>query len=222
MNSKTKKSLYVVLGAISINFLVNIVLTLIKCLGNYATYLDFALISPFVTSMVGIVALLVEFIALMVANKENKHLYHASRILFISLILYFICFAFRLFVFFFEENKAYYNQAMVIILYIVLTSIFLVATIFEVLGMRNVFAAIDEISHSTSRMSFITLCALIAYEIISVASWITIVISYYIARDASLTLNLVVDIASISTSFIYIICLLLLTKRNFNIRLSKK
>lgn len=218
MDSKTKRCLYIVVGAISINFLVNIVFTSIKCLADYATYIDFAMATPFVTSIVGAVALLVEFIALMMANKDNIHLYRASRVLFVSLILYFICFAFRLFVFFFEEGVTYYDTTIVITLYAILTSVFLIATVFEVLGIRNILIVIDEASHPRgmrSRASSITLCALITYEVIAVAAWITIIISYYISRDASLTLNLVVDIMSIFTSLLYVISLLFLTKCNF-------
>lgn len=220
-----KKSLYIIIFTFIANFIINIVLVLIEVLSDYNTSLNFSVAIPFIIAILGIITLLIEFIALMMANKDNANIYHASRAVFVSLVLHVICFVLRLILYFYEENQVYYNEPLVITFWVIFILIYVFSVILEIFGSRYILSAIDDVGrrhHIEPKGSNIVFTLFITYEVIDVASIIAIIFSYYMTRNLSIVLNFSFEIALIFVSLLCALGLLFLTKRNFNIRLNNK
>lgn len=220
-----KRSLYIIIFTFITCFVINTILVLIEVLSDYNTSFNFSVAVPFIVAIIGIVALLIEFIALMKANKDNANLYHASRAVFISLVLHTICFAIRLILYFYEENQVYYNEPLVITFWVIFIVIYICSIICEIYGSRYILFALDDVGrkyHIESKGSNIVFILFISYEVIDVTSIIAIIFSYYMTRNLSKVLNFSFEIALIVLSLLCALGLLFLTKRNFNIRLNNK
>lgn len=222
---KIKKSLYTIIIALIVNFVISVALVLIEVLSDYNTSLNFSVATPFIVSIFGIIVLLIEFIALMVANKDNENIYHASRAAFLSLIFHFICFVLRLILYFYEDNEVHFNEPLVLTFWVILIIVYIFSILSEIFGIRYILYAIDDIGrlhHIESKGSLIVFILFITYEVLNVISMVIIIFSYYMNRNLAATLNFSMEIALISISLLCALGLLLLTKHNFNLHLINK